>query len=351
MPSDQKQLIQYTILNPTGNITALVTSSVDIPQQPDVAAEIMRRHPDVEQVGFYAEIQADPVHVSSPEQRIQRDDTYGFSVTDGCASADNTASVHACLRMAGGEFCGNASMCAAALYMSRHVSSASCTVYLQVSGASAPVRVDLQRSPADHGFFRAGVTMPPAREVKKILFSAGGITASLPVVFLEGISHIIIEECSPFYALLQDKSSAEAAAYSWCRALGADGLGLMFLSEDQTQPSTDQVPKDIDLPQADGHGRTKSTHASGKLCHFRLTPLVYIPGSDTMFWENSCASGSAAAGIYLQKAASSPVLLSLREPGGTLTVSSDPGDASILLGGTVRIVGESTIEIERTAAE
>ena len=42
----------YAILDPTGNITALVETPVDPARQPETAAALMARHPQVEQVGF-----------------------------------------------------------------------------------------------------------------------------------------------------------------------------------------------------------------------------------------------------------------------------------------------------------
>ncbi|MBO5556880.1 MAG: hypothetical protein J5927_06815, partial [Oscillospiraceae bacterium] len=75
--------LQYTILDPTGNITALVESPVAVARQSAVAADLMARHPTVEQVGF---------------------------VRFAPAAGEKDA-VQAALRMAGGEFCGNASMC------------------------------------------------------------------------------------------------------------------------------------------------------------------------------------------------------------------------------------------------
>ena len=79
--------IRYSIWDPSGNITALVESPIPIERQRTVASELMVRHPAVEQVGFVS---------LSPEN-----------------DAD------AALRMAGGEFCGNAGMSAAALLQSR----------------------------------------------------------------------------------------------------------------------------------------------------------------------------------------------------------------------------------------
>ena len=66
--------MRYRIFDPTGNVTALVEDAVEPALQPEAAAEIMRVHPEVEQVGF-------------------------VSLNGALPS----------LRMAGGEFCGNAS--------------------------------------------------------------------------------------------------------------------------------------------------------------------------------------------------------------------------------------------------
>ena len=50
--STQGDPLQYSIFDPTGNITALVESPVPVERQPAVAAALMARHPEVEQVGF-----------------------------------------------------------------------------------------------------------------------------------------------------------------------------------------------------------------------------------------------------------------------------------------------------------
>ena len=82
--------LRYCILDPTGNITALAESPVAHGDQPAAAEAIMRRHPEVEQVGFVR---------------------FGADAAGGLAGE---------LRMAGGEFCGNASMSAAALFLMRN---------------------------------------------------------------------------------------------------------------------------------------------------------------------------------------------------------------------------------------
>lgn len=261
--------IRYSIFDPTGNITALVESPVEIIRQPEVAAGLMKRHPEVEQVGF---ISFDPV----PS-----------------------------LRMAGGEFCGNASMCAAArILMETGASEMKKQEYtrikLRVSGADDPVEVDLKKK--DRDSFLAGIHMPRAEGIKELDFDYGHMRDKLPVVLMGGISHIILSPKSPFASLKDDREAAESALRSWGDQLGHPGLGLMFLT-----------PKK--LPPEDSRGSS---------IYYDLKPLVYIPGSGTMFWEQSCASGSAAVGVYLAAKQGSIIDLTLQEPGGSLRVTSDP---------------------------
>lgn len=270
--------IQYSIFDPTGNITALVETGVETGLQPSVAARIMEQRPEVEQVGFVR-----------------------FAPRGGGPS----------LRMAGGEFCGNAAMSAAALYLIRRSEGREApppggeeTVRLRVSGAAQPVEVRLRAEVPD--CFRAGVHMPPALGIDNREFAYGALFGKLPVVRMEGISHIVIEPDSVFWALLADRAAAGRAVRDWCAALSASCLGLMFLD--------------------------------GEAPRRRLTPLVYVPGSGTVFWESSCASGSTAVGMYLATKTGASVDLSLQEPGGVLRVVSDPARGETWLYGKTKLV-------------
>ena len=268
--------LKYYIFDPTGNITALVESGVAAADQPAVASRIMERHPDVEQVGF-------------------------ITYADDAAAADVPVS----LRMAGGEFCGNATMCTAALYMIRENMPGSAAIRVRVSGAAEPLEVQLRRK--DAVSFDAAVTMPPAVGIDELRLADGMLpgsdSLSLPIVRMEGIAHVIIEPDSGFFGLKDDPALAETLLRGWCGVLGAECLGMMFLGEGAALR--------------------------------RLTPLVYVPGADTMFWENSCASGSAAAGIYLAAQAGTPVDVTFDEPAGRLRVESDPLAKKTVLHGSV----------------
>lgn len=274
--------IEYCIFDPTGNITALVETRVDPAFQPAVASGIMELNPDVEQVGF-------------------------VTFTDG--------DVPVRLRMAGGEFCGNATMSSAALYMMRNSLTGEMSVKVKVSGAKQPLEVRLARN--DAVSFDAAVTMPPAIGIDELKLADGMLPGTdslrLPIVRMEGISHVIIEPDSGFFGLKDDTALAETLLRGWCGAIGAGCLGMMFLDESCGSADKDEGVR-------------------------AMTPLVYVPGADTMFWENSCASGSAAAGVYLAAKAGKPVDVTFDEPAGRLRVESDPIAKNTILHGSVKML-------------
>jgi diaminopimelate epimerase len=248
--------MDYYVLDPTGNITILVRTPVPEAEQPAVAAGLMAAEPSAEQVGF-------------------------LSSGEDCDLA---------LRMAGGEFCGNASM-SAAMLRAMSLQTESCRVRLRVSGAEKPVTVQMTAGP--DGIWTGTVKMPDPMSVETVDLPEAG---PLPLVRFEGISHVIMEK-------EVSRPEAERFARDWCACLGADALGLMFLDR--------------------------------AAC--RLVPLVYVPAAGTLYWENSCASGTTAVGAYLAAKAKKPVKAFLAQPGGSLTVQVQE-DGGILLTGTVRLL-------------
>ena len=262
--------MKYSIWDPTGNITALVESDIDQSQQISVAAALMELHPQVEQVGF-----------------VQF----------------NKDNLQVCLRMAGGEFCGNAAMSAAALYLMRtnHSADMPQSVQIGVSGASTPLEAIL--SETDSKMYSASLQTPWSASVAYREFSFQNQRGLLPVVDLGGIIQIMIQPDSVFYNMLYNRSDAERAIGQWCSELSAPGLGFMFLNH--------------------------------KDDFFDMTPLVYVPGAGTVFWENSCASGSTAVCMYYVSETGKGVQLVLNQPGGIMCVKCDgPGECVILQGST-----------------
>ena len=271
-------MIKYSIFDPAGNITALVESNVEIRRQPEVADEIMKAHPEVEQVGF---VYFDPIRPVP---------TY--------------------LRMAGGEFCGNATLSAAALYLLRYKEETD-KVRVRVTGVSRSLEVRIKKREDDDSSFDAGVEMPKSLDIEKEKLSWGGTTDTVPAVMMEGITHVIIKSDSSLFSLKDDKEGAEAAVRDWCMKLGAECLGIMFLEESEDD--------------------------------MKLTPLVYVPGADTIFWEKSCASGSAAVGMYLARESETAVDITLKEPGGDLRVESNPQSGETRLYGSTKLVSTENL--------
>ena len=251
--------IEYVVMDPTGNITVLVETQVPEEKQPSVAKKIMEKEPSAEQVGFVS------------------------MLAGGIA-----------LRMAGGEFCGNASMSAAVLYaMKNDIREGEVKVHF--SCLAKPVTVKVSSLP--DGLMRGTVNMPSVLSIAETPVPGG---RSYPVVAFSGISHVIVEE-------EMDTEEAERNAPLWCAHLGTEALGIMMYD-----PGTGN-----------------------------LRPLVYVPSADTLFWENSCASGTTAVGAYLAKRQGS-VSLDLAQPGGTLHIDASP-DGRLLLTGTVKTLHPGSI--------
>ncbi len=170
--------ICYILMDPTKNMTILVETPVPPESQPSVAARLMEREPAAEQVGF----------LSASGGTGHSESTSAASMPD---AADRPAQCAISLRMAGGEFCGNAAMSAAAYY-SMCAGITEGQVSVQVSGTPAPVTVDIKRP--ENGTVtsrRAAVHMPHPVSVETISFPEGQI---FPVVTFLGISHVIVNK-------------------------------------------------------------------------------------------------------------------------------------------------------------
>lgn len=239
--------ISYTKIDPSGNITLIVDSFVPREDQSRIAALLMERDPEAEQVGFL-EVPEDPC----------------------CA-------VH--LQMMGGEFCGNATLSAAAVIM-RQFGLDSCDMLIEVSGAPEPVKVTGAISSLD--CFNGEVAMPLPESISECSFFDGFDCYTLPLVRFPGICHAIVTTD----ALTREK--AERVIGAWCRQIKSDALGLMFFDRDK---------------------RT-------------LTPLVYVESTGTAVWEGSCASGTAAVASYLAELDGEYASVRLSQPRGKLSAAA-----------------------------
>ena len=243
---------EYIIASPCKNITALVLSQVPTIDQAIVAKELMKIEKEVEQVGFI--------------------------------SFDSSADIS--LRMSGGEFCGNATMCTAVYYAIKNNLTKE-NVKVCVLDMKKLIDVDVELKNDDTWICKEKLPFAP-----KVSYIDIDEYKELPIVSLDGISHIIF--MSKHY---------EPDIKTWCEKLSLPALGFMYYDEKES----------------------------------KLTPLVYVKESDTLFWENSCASGSIAVCEYISEREQKNIALNLKQPGGTLKVLKSV-DGNLILEGQVKIL-------------
>ncbi|GHV77222.1 diaminopimelate epimerase [Spirochaetia bacterium] len=194
------------------------------------------------------------------------------------------------IEMMGGEFCGNAAR-SFGLYVARCQGlKGQVQVDIEISGmkGSVPVRVDVEA-----GLAEAAMPLPIAREI----LPYKGV--DLPVYVFEGITQVIAPGIKPseqaFYAI---KALMDAG-----RPL--DALGVMFWDS-----------------------------AAGI-----MTPAVYVYATESLVFESSCGSGSAALGIWAARdMPDGEARLALNQPGGVIEVRVNKrgGEASgVSIGGPV----------------
>lgn len=253
------ELPEYIIADPTGNITALVTGAVKPEERAEVASAILDKEPLAEQLGFLSETDLADIE----------------------------------LYMAGGEFCGNATMSAAAFYAGcRCMNEAK--VHIKVSGTREPVNVSVKKNPDNS--WSGTVSMPLPLSIESVRFKDGN---EFPVVHFPGVDHII-RTVKPGEEI--NRQELENKIKQYCLEMESLCTGIMnYCREDET-----------------------------------LIPLVYVPGADTLFWEHSCASGTSAVGAWLAKESGGEEEACLNEPGGILRIKADGRE--LLLSGSVRFL-------------
>ena len=258
--------IRYVLMNPTGNRTILVESEVEERDYKKIAEYLLKKEPTAEQVGF----------LDVKDKKKYR------------------------LNMAGGEFCGNATMSAAAYAVMKGWQKT--PVKLRVSGTKQELKVDVD-STSDE-LYTGTVKMPSPVEIKTVSLEIGGSMMKLPAVIFDGITHIILS------GIGIAKKKAEEYVRLWSKELGAPALGLMFYDD------------------------TKK----------RLKPLVYVQSPETLYWENSCGSGSVATAAWLSECGVKRYMYEFAEPGGLLRVVKK--GKSYYLKGSVLLEKEGLLEMK-----
>jgi len=238
------QEYQFQIFSPGGNDTALVFGlDYDKATRRKIDHDIRRNYEVVEQVGLVGK-------------------------TDGSHHLD----------MAGGEFCGNATRCAAWYFLNNTIGD----LDINVSGVAEPLKAGVKQADT------AWTTMPVGSDLDSVSVTEDDFY----LVTLEGIVHLVIPS---------DKSeqflSVAHSANSFCNELKEIAKGLM-----------------------DKHSLTKHPACGvmfledtedGLLMH----PCVLVTGVESsMYYETACGSGSIATAMVSAYMNKDSVSMSIIQP-------------------------------------
>lgn len=195
------------------------------------------------------------------------------------------------------EFCGNATLSSAALLMHSSAPSTGSedTVTVDSSGAGRPVVVSLRRLP---DLEENGQNMPVYQGTLSMPVPEVSSFRGYPLISFEGISHLLVPASD-----YTDKD-AEAAVRIFAEELGVSALGMMLY--------TDSGASDGLLSDS-----------------LSIRPLVFVPGSGTLFWEHGCATGSTAVGWYRYYSSGYDTSTEIKQPGGIIRVDAAGGQISM----------------------
>ncbi|MBD1381798.1 diaminopimelate epimerase [Metabacillus arenae] len=266
--------IDFIKCNPTQNMTILVKTIHPFEEYTNIASKLMSYDSvNAEQVGFI-------------EKSTKKE-------------------VAAHLKMAGGEFCGNACMALAGYIASNKGlrQNDSEEIVLEVSGTDELVMCRVIKKIDE---YYCQVTMPIPKKIEQRVITYDGSDLEIFIVRYREFIHIVIE-VEQFNKAVREK--AQTLAKLLGVTLEANLIGILLY-----KPESDE-----------------------------LAPLIYVPDLDTMIWERGCGSGTASLGAYLAWKKKGRVSAQAKQPGGTIQVVADWNKEklqSLKIEGTVGIVAQ-----------
>ena len=201
------------------------------------------------------------------------------------------------IEMSGGEFCGNATLSAAALAASEGAES---PFLVECSGATEPLRAEAH--PLGSGRWLARAEMPQAHEVRRISLDGFSFGGAAICVSLPGIVHLVVEAAD-----LSAADYDEMLARLMCET-DADAYGVVPF---------ERLGRD----------------------HFRIRPYVAVPSAKSRVFERACGSGSLALALA---EGGERGRIAVEQPGGTLFVETGK---RFFLEGEVLISCRGTVEL------
>lgn len=217
------------------------------------------------------------------------------------------------LQMMGGEFCGNAARSLAAVLVDKEYpcvkkKNEKFMVPLEVSGFNGVINCEVECL-KNNNEYNSKISMPLVKETKDFYINHDGTVYKCTMVDFSGIIHLIVD-CKG----IADKEGFFYKVKSELEYTGFDALGVMFYDYEKSY----------------------------------MEPLVYVKGTDSLFWERSCASGTSALAVALTQKQERSLDILVKQPGGELQVTTEWYNEcikKIYLNGKVKIVAEGKIYI------
>ena len=216
--------------------------------------------------------------------------------------------------MMGGEFCGNASRSSAAYAL---MLSGQETGEYTVSCSGCDTLLTAQAKCRSDGAYDAFIEMPRPESVEAVLVDVGDLPSRFYRVDLPGIVHFVHTVLDIDHV---DKEQLWQAVYDYAKDEGYEAFGLILFDPRQ----------------------------------LKMIPAVYVTATDTIYWENSCGSGSAAVAATLAVLGKRDVSCKIAQPGGTIeiaaTVNAEKELERVYIGGPVTFsdVKEAIIRTARS---
>ncbi|MDR1986301.1 MAG: hypothetical protein LBP88_04930 [Treponema sp.] len=216
------------------------------------------------------------------------------------------------LEMMGGEFCGNAAR-SFGLFVARTLGyTGVADIPIGMSGAPDPLTVQVN---VEAGTAAAAIPRPAAQETLMVAPAPDLPSLRLPVYAFAGITHVIAPGISSenegkalFYAI--------KAQFQRSRAI-PQALGVMFYDREQQL----------------------------------MTPAVYVYATDSLVFESSCGSGSAALGAWQHETLwEGEGFCRVAQPGGVIDVRVGKRQGiiqAISIGGPVYVTEPLVLDVLR----
>lgn len=215
------------------------------------------------------------------------------------------------LQMMGGEFCGNAARSLAAVLVDREYpcvqkKNEKLIVPLEVSGFNGIINCEVEYL-KNKSEYNSKIVMPLLKEIKDFYINHHGIVYKCIMVEFPGIIHLIVD-CKG----ISDKEGFFLKVKSKLEHTRFDALGVMFYDCEK----------------------------------FFIEPLIYVKGTESLFWERSCASGTSALAAALTQKEERSLDILVKQPGGELQVTTEWDNGcikKIYINGKVKIVAEGKV--------